>query len=162
VNPHQIAVKSRGKLIGRERAVVDPPPSIIEKVSQLDADLRPVTSDVLVGLTKLASPRPSMVEHFPMKVATEPLTEDIDLALIASPSHSLQDILLLPVIQVALGDQVRRDQSASSSGSSGVWPSCSTKSIAIGRTSGPAVVRSFSVQPVCAVGRLPGVGPPGS
>jgi hypothetical protein len=110
MNPHQLAVKSCGNLVGRECAVVDPPPRVIEKVSQFDADLRPVTSDVFVGLAERACPRPGLVEHFLVKVATELFTKDIGLALTSSPLHGLEDVRLLPVIQVALGGQVRRYQ----------------------------------------------------
>ena len=110
MNPYQIAVKSRGNFIEREGAIVDPPPRVIEKVSQLDADLRPFTTDVLVGLAERPGPRPGLAEHFLVKVATERFTEDINLALTARPLHGLQDVLLLPVIEVALGAEVCRYQ----------------------------------------------------
>lgn len=149
VNPDQIAVKACCDFVRGKRGVIDPPTRVVEKVLEPHRDLRPIAAYVLVRFAKRARPRPRLPEHLLVQLSAEPFAQHLRCFDPLEPAHGAQDVFLLPVVQVALGGQVLRNEPGFLVGVQGCLAACSSRSIAIGLTNGREAILRSCVPPVC-------------
>ena len=68
---------------------------------------------VFVAAAKAARPPPGLVKHLPVQVTNKAFIQQFTFGLSCRPSIALNDIQLLPSVQVGLGADVYRYQSGS-------------------------------------------------
>jgi hypothetical protein len=108
MHPYQLVVKPNHQFVRFKHLVVDLKAGVVQQVAQLHRHLCPVHTDVFVALAKGARPPPGFVKHAPVQVAHKTLGEQVALFLPGNPTHGLQDVGLLPSVQVALRGDVYR------------------------------------------------------
>ena len=101
VDGHEAMMEADGDFIGRKGGMVDLVAHVVEQFFELNTDVEPIDTDVLVGLAKLAGPLPGFAEHLAMELAQKAFAENF-LALFARPLVALADVELFPLVEFCL------------------------------------------------------------
>ena len=109
VDGDEAVVEADGDFIGWKGGVVDLVAHVVEQFFELNADVQPIDTDVLVGLAKLAGPLPGFAEHLAMELAQEGFAEDV-LALFARPLVAFADVELFPLVEFGLRGEMAGNQ----------------------------------------------------
>ena len=105
MDKHKLVVKSCCQLIRGHGIVFDLILGVLQQVPDAHRNLAPIATDILVALAVRSSPCPCIAEHLLVQLAQEHIIQNILLELALSPPGTLDDIELLPFIELTL----RRD-----------------------------------------------------
>ena len=108
--PYQLMMKPHNCFISLKDVISDLILGVVQQVAQFHGYLRPIHTNVLVALAKCSCPLPGLIKHLVVQVPNEPLVQQFPLLLPCSPAGPLQDVDLLPCVQIALGGDVNWHQ----------------------------------------------------
>ena len=110
VNEYETVVKSYGRFVWDICLVCCPVADVFQKISELDANLKRVNTNIFLGPAKRSRPSPYLTKQVFMEIEHKSFRKHVNALLPREPEQSGLNVGLLQFVQLLAGGHMRMTQ----------------------------------------------------